>query len=186
MFINIAPVAGDEKSWINSLSTFWGAIIGGVIREILYINKHSIGVGIFMDCAIQFGIFEYILLSLFIAITTGIVIRLVDDILIRNREKSKIFMEKYKELYSSVITYLSQYIYIKTNFQKSHDLHSNVIESDLLEYSFTKIEKNVQHFSPTLLKVYERYLGSKYYSTGKGINQKVQKHLIAFFYYRMF
>jgi hypothetical protein len=31
MFINILPVSGDENSWIATLGTFWGAIIGGVI-----------------------------------------------------------------------------------------------------------------------------------------------------------
>jgi hypothetical protein len=35
MFIEIFPVAGDEKTWISSLNTFWGAIIGGVIAGVL-------------------------------------------------------------------------------------------------------------------------------------------------------
>ncbi|WP_164670229.1 hypothetical protein [Virgibacillus doumboii] len=35
MFINIFPVSGDVNSWISSLSTFWGAIIGGVISGAL-------------------------------------------------------------------------------------------------------------------------------------------------------
>ncbi|URM31589.1 hypothetical protein LLY41_14300 [Cytobacillus firmus] len=35
MFVNIFPVAGDEKTWISSLGTFWGAIIGGVVSGTL-------------------------------------------------------------------------------------------------------------------------------------------------------
>ncbi|PMC37313.1 hypothetical protein CJ195_11155 [Bacillus sp. UMB0899] len=31
MFINITPVAGDEKTWISTLGSFWGTIIGGII-----------------------------------------------------------------------------------------------------------------------------------------------------------
>lgn len=31
MFINLTPVAGDEKTWISTLGSFWGAILGGII-----------------------------------------------------------------------------------------------------------------------------------------------------------
>lgn len=35
MFINVIPVSGDELIWISSLSTLWGAIIGGIISGTL-------------------------------------------------------------------------------------------------------------------------------------------------------
>ncbi|MFJ7971337.1 hypothetical protein [Psychrobacillus sp. NPDC096389] len=35
MFFNFLPVSGDEFTWISSLSTFWGAIIGGIISGTL-------------------------------------------------------------------------------------------------------------------------------------------------------
>lgn len=35
MFFNLIPVSGNEVTWISSLSTFWGAIIGGVISGTL-------------------------------------------------------------------------------------------------------------------------------------------------------
>lgn len=35
MFVHIFPVAGDENSWISTLGTFWGAIIGGVVSGTL-------------------------------------------------------------------------------------------------------------------------------------------------------
>lgn len=35
MFIRIIPIKGDENTWISSLSTFWGAIIGGIISGLL-------------------------------------------------------------------------------------------------------------------------------------------------------
>ncbi|SMQ75935.1 hypothetical protein SAMN05444673_2574 [Bacillus sp. OV166] len=35
MFINIFPVSGDQNSWISTLGTFWGAILGGVISGAL-------------------------------------------------------------------------------------------------------------------------------------------------------
>ncbi len=35
MFFNLFPVSGNEVTWISSLSTFWGAIIGGIISGTL-------------------------------------------------------------------------------------------------------------------------------------------------------
>lgn len=35
MFITIFPVSGDSGIWINSLSTIWGSIVGGVIAGVL-------------------------------------------------------------------------------------------------------------------------------------------------------
>ncbi|MEE3951643.1 hypothetical protein [Peribacillus frigoritolerans] len=35
MFRHYFPVAGNEVTWINSLSSIWGAIIGGVISGAL-------------------------------------------------------------------------------------------------------------------------------------------------------
>ncbi|WP_437830576.1 hypothetical protein ACQRXC_03855 [Niallia taxi] len=35
MFFNILPVKGNIDTWISTLGTFWGAIIGGVISGIL-------------------------------------------------------------------------------------------------------------------------------------------------------
>ncbi|MFS0763932.1 hypothetical protein [Peribacillus phoenicis] len=40
MFIQVFPVAGDQDSWISTLGSFWGAIIGGVLT--LYGVKKSI------------------------------------------------------------------------------------------------------------------------------------------------
>ncbi|MFE4428828.1 hypothetical protein ACFRH9_17260 [Peribacillus butanolivorans] len=40
MFIQVFPVAGDQNSWISTLGSFWGAIIGGVLT--LYGVKKSI------------------------------------------------------------------------------------------------------------------------------------------------
>ncbi|MBD8069812.1 hypothetical protein [Bacillus sp. PS06] len=31
MFVRILPVAGDEKTWISTLATLWGAVLGGLI-----------------------------------------------------------------------------------------------------------------------------------------------------------
>ncbi|MGE6379919.1 hypothetical protein [Peribacillus muralis] len=35
MFLHYFPVMGDEVTWISSLSSIWGAIIGGVIAGVL-------------------------------------------------------------------------------------------------------------------------------------------------------
>lgn len=90
-------------------------------------------------------------------------------------------MQKYQDLYSEALPSISNYIAIKTNPRKYHDVHFNVVEGDLLELSVIKLTDNIKYASPTLLKIYERYYGYGYYEDGYGVSDEAEKHALIYF-----
>ncbi|MDY0406593.1 hypothetical protein P5G51_015580 [Virgibacillus sp. 179-BFC.A HS] len=90
-------------------------------------------------------------------------------------------MQKYQDLYSQVIIYASNYMLIKLNPRKNHDVHEAVVENDLLEITINNLTENIRYASPRLLKVYERYVSYDYASDGIGNNKESEKHALIYF-----
>lgn len=90
-------------------------------------------------------------------------------------------MQKYQDFYSNTIAPISNYMAIKTNPRKMHDVHPAVVESDLLEIAIGKLQENLKHASPTLLKAYERYFGYGYFEDGWGCKEESEKHILIYF-----
>ncbi|MGE6260888.1 hypothetical protein ACQKCU_23930 [Heyndrickxia sporothermodurans] len=118
------------------------------------------------------------LLSAFIG---AVIAQLLSHYFAVKRDKKKDFMQKYQDLYSKSLVYLSNYMAIKTNPRKYHDVHHNVVEGDLLDIAIEELKDNIKHASPVLLKVYERYIGYGYYEDGWGSKEEAEKHVLAYF-----
>lgn len=91
---------------------------------------------------IDYNLPIYVLLMIAATILAAIIGQILGQflshILSNRRTKRKYFMQIYQELYSEIIASLSNYIAIKTNPRKYHDVHEGVIEDDLLELSIKK------------------------------------------------
>jgi hypothetical protein len=90
-------------------------------------------------------------------------------------------MKKYEELYADLIAPISNYMAIKLNPRKYHDVHHGVEESDILDSVIEKIKSNIKYASPSLLSVYERYFGYSYYDDGWGSRKEVDQHALVYF-----
>ncbi|AYV74483.1 hypothetical protein M1D49_09010 [Bacillus sp. PK3-056] len=122
-----------------------------------------------------------IFITVIVTIVTAIVAQFLSHFLTARRDKKKEFMQKYQDLYSSILAPLSNYMSIRTNPRRLHDVHHNVVVSDLLDITINRYKENLKYSSPVLLKVYERYYGYGYYEDGWGSKEEADKHALVYF-----
>lgn len=119
--------------------------------------------------------------TLLVTLIVAILAQTLSHFLTTLRDRKSYFMQRNQNLYSSVIVFLSNYMAIKTNPMKNHDVHDNVVESDLLEITIRKLDENINYASPSLLRVYERFIGYGYFEHGRGSSVEVDKHALIYF-----
>lgn len=123
----------------------------------------------------------YIVFTILATVLAAIIAQICSHRLSVIRDNKKEFMEKYQELYTNILVPISNYMTIKTNPRKLHDVHHNVDENDLLEITINNLKENIKYASPTLLVIYERYIGYEYYDDGWGTREETDKHALVYF-----
>ncbi|SDJ86192.1 hypothetical protein [Sediminibacillus albus] len=141
----------------------------------------DITLGSISNPKIVYEIPVYILFTVLATFIVAILTQVLSHFFANRRDKKKEFMQKYQDLYSNTLAPLSNYMYIKTNPMKGHDVHEAVEENDLLEITLIKLKENIKHASPALLKVHERYFGHGYKSDGLGGGKERDKHALVYF-----
>ncbi|EWG12731.1 hypothetical protein [Cytobacillus firmus] len=123
----------------------------------------------------------YIVYTILGTLIAAIIAQFLSHYLSGRRDRKKDFMQKYQDLYSNTVAPISNYMAIKTNPRKLHDVHHNVVEEDLLEITINNLKENIKYASPVCLQIYERYFGYGYYEDGWGINEDSDKHSLVYF-----
>ncbi|AZU64479.1 hypothetical protein CHR53_26425 [Neobacillus mesonae] len=130
---------------------------------------------------ITYDIPIYVVFTILATLIAAMGAQIVSHFFSVRRDIRKEFMQKYQDLFSGSIAPISNYMAIKTNPRKLHDVHYNVVESDLLEIAIIKLQENIKYASPTLLRVYERYFGYGYHEDGWGSSEEGDKHALIYF-----
>lgn len=123
----------------------------------------------------------YVFLTIIATLVAAIIAQFISHWFTIKREKKKDFMQKYQDIYASSISPLSNYMDIKTNPRRLHDLHYHVSEDELINIAIRNLIENIKHSSPTLLRVYSRYCGYEYYEDGFGTKEEADKHALIYF-----
>ncbi|MBM7599923.1 hypothetical protein JOC34_002314 [Virgibacillus halotolerans] len=122
-----------------------------------------------------------LLTTLLVTLIVAILAQLLSHFLTTIRDRKSYFMQRNQNLYSNVMVFMSNYMAIKTNPKKNHDVHDNIVENDLLEITIEKLNENIKYSSLDLLRIYERFIGYGYFELGRGDSEEADKHTLVYF-----